>query len=57
MADSTTRIISSGEAPVSDQPLDAENPLEEGEEGFEEDEIEEELINEDFTIDGICGVY
>jgi mycofactocin precursor len=23
----------------------------------EEDEIEEELIIEDFTIDGICGVY
>ncbi len=22
-----------------------------------EDEIEEELIIEDFTIDGICGVY
>ncbi|MGI9057823.1 MAG: mycofactocin precursor MftA [Ktedonobacteraceae bacterium] len=23
----------------------------------QEDEIEEELIIEDFTIDGICGVY
>ena len=24
---------------------------------LEEEEIEEELIIEDFTIDGICGVY
>ncbi|WP_376796101.1 mycofactocin precursor MftA [Thermogemmatispora sp.] len=26
-------------------------------EGEEEEEFEEELIIEDFTIDGICGVY
>lgn len=57
MAEATTRIISTDKAPVNDQRLDAENPLEEGEEDFEEDEIEEELIIEDFTIDGICGVY
>jgi len=27
------------------------------EDSLQEEEIEEELIIEDFTIDGICGVY
>nr|HET6902184.1 mycofactocin precursor MftA [Ktedonobacteraceae bacterium] len=41
----------SGEQPASldTAPSSEELPL--------EDEIEEELIIEDFTIDGICGVY
>lgn len=34
---------------IEDTPPQQDPPLEEG--------IEEELIIEDFTIDGICGVY
>ncbi|MEO8956655.1 MAG: mycofactocin precursor MftA [Ktedonobacteraceae bacterium] len=41
----------SGEQPAS---LDTALP---SEDVPPEDEIEEELIIEDFTIDGICGVY
>lgn len=41
----------SGDQPAS---LDAASSLEDVP---LEDEIEEELIIEDFTIDGICGVY
>jgi mycofactocin precursor len=44
MEESGEQLTSLDTAPPSeDQPL--------------EDEIEEELIIEDFTIDGICGVY
>ncbi len=40
-----TEAVSQSLLPPSEDPL------------FEEEEIEEELIIEDFTIDGICGVY
>ncbi len=33
------------------------SPLDDATPGEEEEEIEDELIIEDFTIDGICGVY
>ncbi len=37
-------------------PLESTQEAETAETAFD-DEIEEELIIEDFTIDGICGVY
>ncbi|MDQ2714594.1 MAG: mycofactocin precursor MftA [Chloroflexota bacterium] len=63
-------LYTTGEAPlaVSEQPLleadeqapiagelDAQEPA--MEDALLEEEIEEELIIEDFSIDGICGVY
>lgn len=44
----TAQLVPTEEAPEIPAPL-GEVPL--------EDWIEEELIIEDFTIDGICGVY
>jgi len=41
-------------APVMDDAV-MQTPLDE--ELMPEEELEEELIIEDFTIDGICGVY
>jgi mycofactocin precursor len=52
--------VSEPAAPVAELPLteeDPEAPLSSQEEITLEDGIEEELIIEDFTIDGICGVY
>ena len=45
----TTEPFLTEEAPEDPASLQEEMPLEDG--------IEEELIIEDFTIDGICGVY
>ena len=45
----TTEPVLTEEAPEIPASLQEDLPL--------EDEIEEELIIEDFTIDGICGVY
>lgn len=44
---------------TSQQTFNRENPIsEESSDVIElDEEIEEELIIEDFTIDGICGVY
>ena len=44
---------------TSQQTFNRENPTTEESTGVIEldEEIEEELIIEDFTIDGICGVY
>jgi mycofactocin precursor len=44
-------IEAESQSPELASPLDDEAP------GEEEEEIEDELIIEDFTIDGICGVY
>ena len=54
---STSSVTSSPQATTS---TDDEVQLEEEElldEEFLDEEFEEELIIEDFTIDGICGVY
>ena len=45
----TTELFLTEETPEVPASLQEEVPLEDG--------IEEELIIEDFTIDGICGVY
>jgi mycofactocin precursor len=45
----TTEPFLTEETPEVSASLQEEVPLEDG--------IEEELIIEDFTIDGICGVY
>ncbi len=49
------------EAAITEQTFSIENPSTEGPMNAmdldEELELEEELIIEDFTIDGICGVY
>ena len=45
----TTEPVLTEETPEVPASLQEEVPLEDG--------IEEELIIEDFTIDGICGVY
>jgi mycofactocin precursor len=45
----TTEPFLTEETPEVPASLQEEAPLEDG--------IEEELIIEDFTIDGICGVY
>ncbi len=45
----TTEPFLAEETPEDPASLQEEMPLEDG--------IEEELIIEDFTIDGICGVY
>jgi mycofactocin precursor len=45
----TTEPFLTEETPEDPASLQEEMPLEDG--------IEEELIIEDFTIDGICGVY
>lgn len=42
--------------PLIDETTETEDLLSEQDESLEE-EFEEELIIEDFTIDGICGVY
>ncbi|MHB8596894.1 MAG: mycofactocin precursor MftA [Ktedonobacteraceae bacterium] len=39
------------------QSLELASPPDDGALEEEEEEIEDELIIEDFTIDGICGVY
>ena len=44
-------LLEQAQAHIQTQP-DPSNTL-----ALEEEEIEEELIIEDFTIDGICGVY
>jgi mycofactocin precursor len=56
MADSA---IPGSETTSTEQASDTENfPVEETTDTMELDlELEEELIIEDFTIDGICGVY
>ncbi len=56
MADSA---IPGSETTSTEQASDIENfPVEETTDTMElEFELEEELIIEDFTIDGICGVY
>jgi mycofactocin precursor len=48
-----------GEATDTEQTITIENfPSEESTDAVElDEELEEELIIEDFTIDGICGVY
>ncbi|HEX6478844.1 MAG TPA: mycofactocin precursor MftA [Ktedonobacteraceae bacterium] len=48
--------ITESPAPTLDPPL-PEEALPSQEELLPEDGLEEELIIEDFTIDGICGVY
>jgi len=57
MADTT---LSTNEAPFIEQAPTAEETTQQAptcDEPTMEEEIEEELIIEDFTIDGICGVY
>ena len=57
MADIT---LSTNEAPVIEQTPMVEEKTQQApilDEPALEEEIEEELIIEDFTIDGICGVY
>jgi len=57
MADTT---LSNNEAPVIEQTPMLEETTQQAstcDEPVLEEEIEEELIIEDFTIDGICGVY
>jgi len=56
MADSATP---SSETTITEEASDIENfPEEVATDTMELDlELEEELIIEDFTIDGICGVY
>jgi mycofactocin precursor len=57
MAETT---LSTSEAPVIEQAPTIEETTEQTptlDELALEEEIEEELIIEDFTIDGICGVY
>lgn len=46
----------SPESPQIDETIETEVGTSEQDETLEE-EFEEELIIEDFTIDGICGVY
>jgi mycofactocin precursor len=52
-------IHSTSETAFTEQTFNRENPTsEESTDVIElDEEIEEELIIEDFTIDGICGVY
>ncbi|HZU68882.1 MAG TPA: mycofactocin precursor MftA [Ktedonobacteraceae bacterium] len=53
-------VMSEPVAPASELPVTEERPEappSSQEEVTLEDGIEEELIIEDFTIDGICGVY
>ncbi len=54
-------VLSTSEAAIEEQtsPIDLENSgIEEPTDTAELDQaFEEELIIEDFTIDGICGVY
>jgi mycofactocin precursor len=56
----TDTTFSTNEAPVIEQAPMLEETKEQTptlDEPALEEEIEEELIIEDFTIDGICGVY
>lgn len=65
MPDTTlpSNIVSENEITVTEPPAPTLEPLmteetpSQQEEMLPEDGIEEELIIEDFTIDGICGVY
>ena len=50
----TSQISITAPAPIIEQPTDQVAVLDQL---TLEAEIEEELIIEDFTIDGICGVY
>ncbi|HLI06425.1 MAG TPA: mycofactocin precursor MftA [Ktedonobacteraceae bacterium] len=57
MAETTS--VPTNEAPVEDVALvetEAAEAVQQNE-AAPDDEFEEELIIEDFTIDGICGVY
>jgi mycofactocin precursor len=56
----TDTTLSTNEAPIIEQAPVPEETTEQTptlDELALEEEIEEELIIEDFTIDGICGVY
>ncbi len=44
-------------APITEPTPTTEETTEQAPDIFLDEEIEEELIIEDFTIDGICGVY
>ena len=54
MADTATP---GSETTITEEASDIENLTVEGTADTMELELEEELIIEDFTIDGICGVY